>query len=140
VHVADVMTEASITDSPTDTLRLAAERMWRQQTGSLVVMDGDRMVGIITERDILKAVAQGVDLETKTVDDVMTRDVITAAPDTDIHRVMDLMTENRIRHLLVVDGGGLCGMVSIGDVVNALRHSAEVENYCLHAYIEGVAL
>jgi CBS domain-containing protein len=50
VRVADVMTEASITDSPADTLRLAAERMWRQQTGSLVVMDGDRLVGIITEQ------------------------------------------------------------------------------------------
>jgi CBS domain-containing protein len=116
VRVADVMTEASITDSPADTLRLAAERMWRQQTGSLVVMDGDTMVGIITERDILKAAAQGVDLETTTVDDVMTRDVITAYPDEALRDAARTMAAHWIRHLPVTADDAVVGMLSMRDV------------------------
>ena len=57
--VRDVMTEAAVTDSATDTLRSAAERMWREQTGSLLVIDDGRLTGIITERDLLGAVALG---------------------------------------------------------------------------------
>ena len=61
MQVRDVMTEATVTDSTTDTLRSAAERMWREQTGSLLVLDGERLAGIITERDLLRAVALGAD-------------------------------------------------------------------------------
>ena len=62
VQVRDVMTEATVTESTTDTLRSAAERMWRQQTGSLLVMENERLAGILTERDLLRAVALGADL------------------------------------------------------------------------------
>ena len=55
MQVRDVMTEAVVTDSTTDTLRSAAERMWRQQTGARLVIDGERLAGIITERDLLRA-------------------------------------------------------------------------------------
>src|SRR5215472_18102567 len=72
VQVRDVMTEATVTDSTTDTLRSAAERMWREQTGSLLVLEGERLAGIITERDLLRAVALGADPATATVDEAMT--------------------------------------------------------------------
>jgi signal-transduction protein with cAMP-binding, CBS, and nucleotidyltransferase domain len=116
MRVADVMTQASVTDSPADTLRSAAERMWRQQTGSLVVMDGDQMVGIITERDLLKAIAQGVDVETATVGDMMTRDVVTAYPDEPLRDAARMMAAHWIRHLPVTADGAVVGMLSMRDV------------------------
>jgi len=116
MHVADVMTQASITESPQDTLRAAAERMWSQQTGSLVVMDAGSMVGIITERDVLRAVAQGIDAEKITVGDVMTTDVVTTVPDRALRDAARDMAAHWIRHLPVVEGGKVVGMLSMRDV------------------------
>ena len=62
MQVRDVMTEATVTETATDTLRSAAERMWRNQTGSLIVLAEGQLAGIITERDLLRAVALGADL------------------------------------------------------------------------------
>jgi len=116
VRVADVMTEASVTESPTDTLRAAAETMWSQQTGSLVVTDGGRMVGIITERDILKAVAHGVDLGAKTVADAMTKNVITTEPNEALRDAARRMAAQWIRHLPVLSDDQIVGMLSMRDV------------------------
>lgn len=116
--VSDVMTNASITDSASDTIKAAASLMWAQQTGSLVVVDGDELLGIITERDVMKAVARGLDPGEGTVDDVMTRDVVTVTPDTSLYEVARLMAARWIRHLPVVDdNGGILGMVSQRDLV-----------------------
>lgn len=116
MHVADVMTEASITESPTDNLRAAAERMWTQQTGSLLVMEDGKLVGILTERDVLRAVARGLDPNTTVVGDVMTADVVTVAADTPLRDVAREMAHRWIRHLPVVDGTEVVGVVSIRDV------------------------
>ena len=116
MQVRDVMTEATITDASTDTLRSAAERMWRQQTGSLLVMDGDRLAGIITERDVLRAVALGADPATATVDEAMTAEVFTVGPDMPLRDAAREMAVRWIRHLPVEDGGRLVGMVSMRDI------------------------
>src|SRR5262245_14192308 len=110
------MTQASVSDSPTDTLRAAAETMWRQQTGSLVVTDGGRMVGIITERDLLKAVAHGVDLDVATVAEVMTKSVRTATPDEPLRDAAREMAAHWIRHRPVVVNGQVVGVLSMRDV------------------------
>jgi CBS domain-containing protein len=117
VRVADIMTNASVTESPSDSLRSAADTMWRQQTGSLLVMDGADLVGIITERDVMKAVAQGRDAATSPVSDVMTRDVLTITPDTSAHEAARHMAARWIRHLPVVDAGRVVGVVSQRDLV-----------------------
>ncbi len=114
--VRDVMTEAAVTDTATDTLRSAAERMWREQTGSLLVMDDGRLAGIITERDLLRAVALGADLTTATVDEAMTTEVFTVPPDMPLRDAAREMAARWIRHLPVVDGGRLLGIVSMRDV------------------------
>ena len=114
--VRDVMTEAAVTDSATDTLRSAAERMWREQTGSLLVMDGERLAGIITERDLMRAVAMGADPAMTTVDEAMTNEVFTVAPDLPLRDAAREMAVRWIRHLPVVDNGQLLGMVSMRDV------------------------
>lgn len=109
--------------------------------GALVVLDGGKIAGILSERDVLRAGAESLErLRTERVRDLMTPLVITATPDDEIAGVMDTLTERRIRHLPVVQGEQLAGMLSIGDVVNALRKDAEDENHFLHAYIEGTPM
>lgn len=108
--------------------------------GALVVVDG-KLRGIITERDLLRHGAEDVNrLATSRVRELMTTEVITASPDAHIEQVMDTMVDRRIRHLPIMEEGTLVGIISIGDVVNALRQSVEVENRYLHAYIEGTPL
>jgi CBS domain-containing protein len=110
------MTEATVTDSAADSLRSAAERMWRNQTGSLLVMDGDQLAGIITERDVLRAVALGADPDTSTVDEAMTAEVLTVPPGTLLTDAARLMATRWIRHLPVTDAGRVLGVVSMRDV------------------------
>lgn len=117
MNVSDVMTKASITESPSDTLKAAASLMWAQQTGSLVVMDGDDLIGIITERDILKGVARGLDPDRASVEELMTANVVTVTPDTPLFEVARLMAARWIRHLPVVDSATVVGMVSQRDLV-----------------------
>lgn len=115
--VADVMTEASISESPADTLRAAAALMWREQTGSVVVVDGEALVGIITERDILRATAQSVDVDALTVGEAMSGDVVTTTADVSLHDAARVMAQHWIRHLPVVDGDQVVGMLSQRDIM-----------------------
>jgi len=110
------MTEATVTDSAGDTLRAAAERMWRNQTGSLLVMDDGRLAGIITERDLLRAVALGSDPVIATVDEAMTTEVFTVPPDLPLQDAAREMASRWIRHLPVMEYGRLLGVVSMRDV------------------------
>ncbi|MGH8868839.1 MAG: CBS domain-containing protein [Actinomycetes bacterium] len=117
MRVADVMTKASISESPTDTLRGAAERMWQQQTGSLVVMDAGRLVGIVTERDVLKAAAHGAQLDETLIKDVMTGEVVTTGADSPLRDAARTMAQHWIRHLPVVEGGDVVGILSQRDIL-----------------------
>jgi CBS domain-containing protein len=120
VLVADVMTPASVTDSPDETLRASAVRMWEQQTGSLLVMEDDHLAGIVTERDILKAVARGKDVDVAIAGDLMSRDVLTVPPETPLHIAARIMASRWIRHLPVVESGKVVGVVSLRDLVAVL--------------------
>ena len=118
--VADVMTGASVTDSPDEPLQLAANRMWRQQTGSLLIVDNGQLVGIVTERDLMRVVARGQDVSTTTVGEVMTKDVRTVGPETSLHDAARLMAAQWIRHLPVLQDGEVVGVVSQRDLVGVL--------------------
>ncbi len=118
--VADVMTEASVADTSGETLRAAATRMWQQQTGSLLIMDGNRLVGILTERDLLRAVARGADVDNTSLGEVMTTDVRTVSSETSLHETARLMAAHWIRHLPVVDADKVVGVVSQRDLVGVL--------------------
>jgi CBS domain-containing protein len=90
--------------------------MWRQQTGSLLITDGGRLTGIITERDVLRAVALGADPDRSTVDEVMTAQVFTVPPDMPLQEAAREMATRWIRHLPIVEGDQLLGVVSMRDV------------------------
>jgi CBS domain-containing protein len=120
VRVSEIMTNAAVIDEAGDTLVEAARKMWHQQTGSLLVVDGDDLVGIVTERDILKAVASGTSLDQARIADVMTKDPVTVAPGTSLREAAGIMADKWIRHLPVVDSGKLVGVISQRDLAGVL--------------------
>jgi CBS domain-containing protein len=127
------------TTVPLATLELALRSMIEHNCGSLVVCaedDDRRMIGILTERDILRSVAAGQQLGQLTVEEVMTKDVITGTTASEIPEIMGVMTECRIRHLPIVEEGRLLGLISIGDVVKAQHDELSVENHYLKEYIQ----
>ena len=123
---------------PTVTVADAVAEMNRHRVGSVLVLDGGRLVGIFTERDVLRrVVGAGIDPKRSLVADVMTTGVITISPEASIEETMVLFTEKRCRHLPVCDNGRLVGTISIGDITRwmADAHRAEAEH--LKNYIAG---
>jgi CBS domain-containing protein len=107
--------------SPEATVFEALGLMADKNVGALLVLDGGALVGIFSERDYArKIILLGRTSRETTVQEIMTREVVTVAPDTRAEQCMALMTERRIRHLPVLDRGVLVGIVSIGDVVRAV--------------------
>lgn len=129
-----------VTIEPHRTVHEAILSLVANNIGSLLVVGaGHQLVGIFTERDILREVAERANqLKDTAVGDVMTRNVIIGVPGDTVDYVMGIMTQNRIRHLPVMEGEELVGIVSIGDVVNTHLHQAQFENRMLRDYIQGV--
>ena len=123
MSIADVMSTYVVQGEPGESVREAARRMGEAGIGSVAVCEGSRLVGILTERDVLRLVAAGADLDRVLVRDAMTTPVLTASPDADILAVARLMGERRVRHLPVVEGENLLGMIGIRDVLGALAEA-----------------
>ena len=105
------------------TLHEALCTLIENKVGALPVRDdAGEILGIITERDLMREVYRNSPLSMKGVEEVMTRGIVYAAPDDDVERIMNEMTEGRFRHMPVMKEGKLVGIVSIGDVVKALLH------------------
>jgi len=120
-------------DAPViDAIRLMAEK----RIGAVVVMQGGRLAGILSERDYArKIVLQGRSSSTTPVRDIMTADVVTVGLQDNIERCMQIVTERRIRHLPVVDGDAVLGVVSIGDLVKAVIEDQQLQLDQLQRYI-----
>jgi CBS domain-containing protein len=130
-----------VATSPTATVRQATWLMNEHSIGSLLVTASDRLVGIFTERDVLRrVVAEGRSPEATPVSDVMTREVVCCSPETSIEEVADLMRRRRIRHVPIVNPDeSVVGIVSIGDI-NAHRFATcATELVQVQAYIMGRA-
>jgi CBS domain-containing protein len=124
--VSDIMTPAALTDSPDDTLAEASAKMWQQQTGSLLIMDGGRLGGIVTERDIMRTVAEGKDPKAVSLRDAMTTDVVTIRPDTALTEAAQMMFEKWFRHLPVVtEAGEVVGIISLRDLLGLVKEGME---------------
>lgn len=114
--VRDVMNKGVMTASPEATVKEAAKIMSQHHVGSLVILKEEKIVGIITERDILIAVADGKDAELTTVEEIMSKNVITVASDKTIEDAVNLMVEHKIKKLPVVDGDKLIGIITASDI------------------------
>lgn len=125
------------TISPEKTLQDVVNSLVDHNCGSLIVCEDERMVGIITERDILRACAElDEPLASIPVAVRMTRNVVTCTPECDIETIMGMMTEHRVRHMPILDDGRLAGMISIGDIVKAQHDEVCLENHYLKSYIQ----
>ena len=122
---------------PDATIADAVSMLHRERIGALVVSeDGNSVDGILSERDIVIALAeQAADLLSRTVGEIMTRNVVTCEPGDTVGELMAEMTNRRVRHLPVVADGRLCGIVSIGDLVKNRLDEVEFEAQSLRSFI-----
>lgn len=134
MKISEVMTREVRTVSPGDTARDAASLMLQEDAGSMPVCDGERLIGMITDRDIaVRAVAKGHGPDTA-VRELMTGDIVTVRSDEDIEEVATKMSRAQVRRLPVVDGDNkLCGIVSLGDL------SRKTESETAHQALDGVS-
>ena len=140
MHVTQVLSAKgsyvhSIT--PQATVGELVRQLHEQRVGALIVKDGsESIVGIVSERDVIRELALDSDVFTSTVESIMTRDVVSVGPDFEVADLTRLMTERRIRHVPVIDDqGSLVGLVSIGDVVKVRMDELETERAALVDYI-----
>ena len=132
VHSADLYTTTT-----TETVRAAAVTLAEKRIGALPVVDGGKVVGIFSERDVIYGLArEGEAMLARTVGEVMTAPVISVTPDTAIMSALSLMTKRRIRHLPVVTDDQLIGFVSIGDLVKSRIEKIEAEAAAMRDYIQ----
>ena len=129
-EVITIAQEASVFDA----IKLMADRA----VGSLLILDGQKLKGIVTERDYArKVILRGRSSETTEVGEIMSTDVVTATIGQTVKECMTLMTEKRIRHLPVVSEGEVVGLISIGDLVQAIISDQQEEIEQLESYISG---
>ncbi len=127
-----------VTIRPDQSIREAIALLAQYNIGALVVVDeANRPVGILSERDITRALARDENILSKSVSELMTKNVITGLPQDDIISVANTMTEKRIRHIPIVEQGKLVGIISIGDVVKAQRDQYKGEIDTLQTQILG---
>ena len=124
------------TAAPTDSVAAVAALLHSRRVGALVVLEAERVVGIVSERDIVRIVAEGGGAALgRPVADCMSREVVYAEPGETVDQLMERMTDRRMRHLPVCIDGRLVGIVSIGDVVKSKISEVEAEASGLKAYI-----
>lgn len=126
MKVSDIMTPAALTDAPDDSVHDASAKMWHQQTGSLLVTEGERLIGIVTERDVLRVVATGEDAKSTVLREVMTKDPVTIDPNTDLTDAARIMFDKWFRHLPVVTSSGdVVGILSLRDLLGLVASGME---------------
>lgn len=125
------------TASPNELVETVAARLAEKRIGALPIVDGSRVIGIFSERDVIYGLAaHGAAMMEKRVSDVMTAPAIVVAPDTPVLSALSLMTRRRIRHLPVVEGDQITGFVSIGDLVKYRIEKIEAEASAMRDYIQ----
>jgi CBS domain-containing protein len=128
IRLRDIMTTQVLTTSAERPVAEVTSMMVKARVGSAVVMQGAWLAGILTERDVLRAAASGSDLTRSPVSEWMTRNPITATPDTTVGEAAEVMLANGFRHLPVVGGRDLKGVVSIRDVLaSGIRRRSKPE-------------
>ena len=142
MKIADILRRKGndvATVRPDDTVRSFVDRLAELRIGALVVSsDGERVEGIVSERDVVRGLhASGAALLDRPVSSIMTVDVHTCDPSASVDDLMRLMTDQRIRHVPVVEDGLLVGIVSIGDVVKRRMDELQDERDQLEGYIRG---
>jgi CBS domain-containing protein len=123
--VKDAMTPEVKTATPSLSLTDAAKLMKQEDVGSVPVVDGERLIGMLTDRDIVvRGIADGGDPHAVTAADIASRDIVTVRPDDDLDEALRLMAQHQVRRLPVVDDGRLVGVVAQADVAQEAKEKA----------------
>ncbi len=129
-------TGAVISAGPNDTVRIVVDLLAQNEIGAVPVVEGDKIVGIFSERDIVRLLSSyGPEALDRSLDEVMTKSPVTCDPSMAVIGALSQMTQKRIRHLPVVDGGRIVGFVSIGDLVKYRIDRIEAEAAAMRDYI-----
>ncbi|AJA07073.1 signal-transduction protein [Sphingopyxis fribergensis] len=129
-------TGAVISAGPNDTVRIVVDLLAQNRIGAVPVVEGDSIVGIFSERDIVRLLSSyGPEALDRSLDEVMTKSPVTCDPSMAVIGALSQMTQKRIRHLPVVDGGRIVGFVSIGDLVKYRIDRIEAEAAAMRDYI-----
>ena len=145
MHISDILRykqsagRAEIdTIAPTETVTTLLSSLAQHNVGALIVVDGDRVLGIVSERDIVRRIAEhGATLLDAPVSQIMTTSVLSCSSQDSVDSIAETMTERRVRHMPVIDDGELVGIVSIGDVVSSRIRQLEQDRGQLEHYISG---
>ncbi|MBC2606732.1 CBS domain-containing protein [Pelagicoccus albus] len=142
--VSDLLAKKSVsllTVNPDTSVLEAVEIMNRVKVGCVMVMQDKALAGIFTERDVLRrVVAQGVDASRVAVSEVMSSQLVTIEPSTEVGHAMDIVNENKVRHLPVLEDGRLIGLISAGDLNRHLTETFRKEAGTLMSYLSGSGL
>ena len=123
---------------PTATVREALQRMAEREIGSVLIMQGDALLGIFTERDYARKIAlKGLSSTDALLADVMTARLYVVGPRQTVQECLGIMTQGKLRHLSVVEGGQVVGLISIGDLVNAQLAQQRFLIEQMESYIRG---
>lgn len=137
-HLLDTKGRGIISIGPDASVLDAIKLMADKLVGSLLVMQGDELIGIVTERDYArKVIIKGRSSQSTKVNEIMTADVFSATSDKTVNECMTVMTERKIRHLPIIDDGAVTGIISIGDLVEAIISDQQAEIEQLEHYISG---
>jgi len=120
MSAADVMNVRLVSVGPDETAHASVEKMLESGVGSVIVCEESRLLGIFTERDVLRLVGEGADLHALLVSEVMTKQPVSVGPEDDVFAVARIMGEKRIRHLPILQDGNVLGVVGIRDVMRSL--------------------
>ena len=124
------------TATPSETVSAICALLHSRRVGAMIIMDGDRVAGIVSERDVVRVMAeQGASALNQPISNCMTHDVVFAEPGETVNSLLSRMTDRRLRHLPVCEGDRLIGIVSIGDLVKHKISEVEAEADGLKAYI-----
>jgi len=135
-QLLDIKGRNILSMSPNDSVYSAVERMSENNIGALLVIENGRLVGILSERDYArKVILKGKSSKNTLIREIMTPDVLCVSPETTVEECMALLTENRVRHLPVMEGGKLTGIVSIGDLVKQIISDKDFTIQQLEHYI-----
>jgi CBS domain-containing protein len=141
MNISDILRHKGsdvITIAPSETVSSLLAQLAEHNVGALLVHDGSEVVGVVSERDIVRRIAErGAALLDAAVEEIMTSVVVSCTSKDSIDSVAESMTERRVRHMPVIDNGELVGIVSIGDVVSSRIRQLEKDRGQLEQYISG---
>lgn len=137
-HKSDTTRADVVTIAPSDTVTDLVAALAEHNVGALIALEGGRVAGIVSERDVVRRIAElGSAVLEAPVSTIMTTSVVSCSSDDQVDSIAETMTERRIRHMPVIDGDEVIGVISIGDVVSSRMRQLESDRGQLEQYISG---